>query len=456
MAKAIHFLALSFNPVALDSVSHCPSKSRGATASKAGWIDNPRRGYIFRLDNRTGVSPAVGAEIKPVEPDLDHASEGSKAMLKFSIRRILAILTLSIVSGAAWAEVPRIPILVPITGFISLEGTAQRNGAVMALEEAIAAKTSVAYEVSDTSTSPEVAVNAMERALRESHTLAIVGPILGTQMLAMLPLAAEYQIPLVTISGTAKLTEMGNKWIFRFFPGDAVTKVAHARYVIEELGARRPAILYQTTAYGQSGRGHLAATFRSLGAEPVYEEGLDVSVKDMTPALSKAMAAKPDVLVLHMHSGPTALLVRQARARGMDIPIVAGSAMHQPTTAALLEPVELKGVCAESGSSPISGGSPGMAKFTAAYRARFGGEPDAFALAQYDATRMMLAAMADGAMAPAAMRDWLAGNGFEGLAMAYKSDGKGNMAHDAVIVCYDGKSRVPRIARRYEGVDLSR
>jgi branched-chain amino acid transport system substrate-binding protein len=374
-------------------------------------------------------------------------------MLKNIIRRTLAILALSILPGTAWAEVSRIPVLVPVTGFLSLEGTAQRNGAVMALEEAIAANMSVAYEVSDTSTSPEVAVNAMERALREAHTLAIVGPILGTQMLAMLPLAEEYEIPLVTISGTAKLTEMGNKWIFRFFPGDAVTKVAHARFAVEELGATRPAILYQTTAYGQSGRGHLAETFRALGAAPVYEEGLDVSVKDMTPALAKAMAANPDVLVLHMHSGPTALLVRQARARGIDIPIVAGSAMHQPTTAALLEPAELKGVCAESGSSPISGGSPAMERFTAAYRTRFGSEPDAFALAQYDATRMILAAMADGQLAPAAMRDWLAGNGFEGLAMTYKSDGKGNMAHDAVIVCYDGESRVPRIAKRYEGAD---
>jgi branched-chain amino acid transport system substrate-binding protein len=370
--------------------------------------------------------------------------------------RFAAILFLFVLPGAAIAEVPRIPVLVPVTGFLSLEGTAQRNGAVMALEEAIADGTSVAYEVTDTGTSPEVAVTAMERALRETHSLALVGPILGTQMLAMLPLAEEYGIPLVTISGTAKLTEMGNPWIFRFFPGDAVTKVAHARYVAEELDAKRPAILYQTTAYGQSGHAHLVETFEAEGIKPVYEEGLDVSVKDMTPALTKAMAENPDVLVLHMHSGPTALLVRQARAQGIDIPIVAGSAMHQPTTAALLKPAELEGVCAETGSSPISGGSAEMEHFTADYRNRFGSEPDAFALAQYDATNMILAAMADGAMAPAAMRDWLAGNSFEGLAMSYKSDGKGNMAHDAVIVCYDGESRIPRIVKRYEGVDLPR
>lgn len=379
-------------------------------------------------------------------------------MLKRPTRRIFAAFVLSVLTilpGAARAEVPHIPVLVPVTGFLSLEGTSQRNGAVMALEQAIAAGTSVGYDVSDTGTSPEVAVNAMERALQEQHTVAIVGPILGTQMLAMLPLAKEYSVPLVTISGTAKLTETGNKWIFRFFPGDAVTKVAHARYVVRELGAKRPAIIYQTTAYGQSGRAHLEATFKSLGVKPVYEEGLDVSVKDMTPVLAKAMAAKPDVLVVHMHSGPTALFVRQARAQGIDLPIVAGSAMHQPTTAALLKPAELKGVCAESGSSPISGGSPAMERFVADYRSRFHSEPDAFALGQYDATRMMLAAMKDGALAPKAMRDWLATKTYKGLAMTYRSDGKGNMAHDAVIVCYDGKTRIPHIVKRYEGVDLA-
>jgi branched-chain amino acid transport system substrate-binding protein len=35
--------------------------------------------------------------------------------------------------------------------------------------------------------------------------------------------------------------------------------------------------------------------------------------------------------------------------------------------------------------------------------------------------------------------------------MRYRSDGKGNMAHDAVIVCFDGKSRAPAIVERYAG-----
>jgi branched-chain amino acid transport system substrate-binding protein len=47
------------------------------------------------------------------------------------------------------------------------------------------------------------------------------------------------------------------------------------------------------------------------------------------------------------------------------------------------------------------------------------------------------------------MREALTSKRYQGLAMTYYSDGKGNMAHDAIIVCYDGTSRVPAIVKRY-------
>lgn len=362
----------------------------------------------------------------------------------------LALAVGTLAPGRA-ADTLDIPILVPVTGFLSLEGTSQRNGAVMALSTAPAGLT-VRHAVIDTGTSPEAAVTALERAVGRGGTTAVVASMLGTQMLAMLPLALEYTVPLITVSGTAAITEQGNPWVFRFFPGDAVTKQAHARYVVEELGRRRPAVIYQTTAYGQGGRRHLAETFTRLGAAPVFEEGIDTAVKDMLPVITRALAAGPDVLVLHLHAGPTALFVRQAARMGVAVPLVAGSAMHQPSTAALLEPAELKGVCAETAASPVSGGSKDLEAFTADYRARFNTEPDAFALGQYDGVRMVLAAVAAGARTAAQVREALAAMTWPGLAMTYKSDGTGNMAHSAMIICYDGQSRVPTVVRRYDNL----
>ena len=354
---------------------------------------------------------------------------------------ILSVVTTS------HAEPLRVPVLVPITGFLSLEGTSQKNGAELAL-----VGTDVSFSVIDTATAPEIAINAFERAVDASDVVSVIAPMLGTQMLALVPLADEFGIPLITVSGTAKITELGSPNVYRFFPGDAVVKAAQARYAVEELDASRPAIISQTTAYGQSGRAALEANLRRIGTPPVFQESMDVSVKDMLPVLLKVRDSGADALLLQLHSGPTALVIRHTKALGLDIPIIAGSAMHQPETAALLEPAELKGVCAESGSSPVSETSEEMQAFVDAYRRSFDREPDAFALGQYDGAQMILAAIAAGAQTADAVRSHLQTARHEGLAMTYKSDGKGNMAHSAVIICYDGTGRVPQIVKRYENL----
>lgn len=345
-----------------------------------------------------------------------------------------------------------LPVLVPLTGFVALEGTSQRNGAILAERQLRNVK--IETRVLDTQATPEAAVTAWERAVGRKPPLAVMGPILGTQMLALMPLAQAAGVPLLTISGTARLSEMGNPYFFRFFPSDSTVKVAHARYVVEKLGARRPAVIYQSTAYGQSGREQLAKTFTELKAPPVLEESVAPSANDLTAALTRAKGAKADVIVLHLHAASTVLAVRQARQLFPDLPVVAGSAMHQPATAALLEPAELKGVCAETAASPISATSGPMKAFTDAYRAAFKAEPDAFAAAQYDAVAMLATVVADlrkakQTVTPSAVRGALDRDSYKGLITTYKSDDKGNMAHEAEIVCFDGTSRIPKVVERY-------
>jgi len=366
--------------------------------------------------------------------------------------RCAAALILSLIGAAppARAQPLDIPILVPLTGFLSLEGQSQRNGALLALQQAPAGLT-IRHQVADTGVSPEVAVNALEKVLGDKP-IAVVASMLGTQMLAMLPVAAENKVPLITISGTAKITELGNPWVFRFFPGDNVVKVAHARYVVEALGKTRPAIIYQSNAYGQSGLQYLTKGFAQFGVTPVFSEGVDVAIKDLLPVLTKAKAAGADVIVSHLHAPSTALLVKQAAFAGIALPIVSGSAMATPATATLLDPIELQDVCAESASEPIVPDSPAGERFLNAYRKSYGIDPDAYALAQYDGTAMVLHAIAAGARTPDALRDALAAESYKGVAMTYRSDGAGNMAHSAIIVCYDGTSRTPRIVKRYDDI----
>jgi ABC-type branched-subunit amino acid transport system substrate-binding protein len=52
--------------------------------------------------------------------------------------------------------------------------------------------------------------------------------------------------------------------VFRFLPNDREIKVAHARYVVDTIKAKKIALIGDTTAYGQGGYNLLKEIFESL------------------------------------------------------------------------------------------------------------------------------------------------------------------------------------------------
>ena len=367
---------------------------------------------------------------------------------------LMALAVASIVSGAAKAADFYMPIVMPITGFLSLEGGSQRNGAVMALERAPGG-IKVDYPIFDTGTSATGAATALDKALSSRPAIAAAVTIYGTEMVAMMPIASDYKVPLLTISGLAKITESGNPYIFRFLPNDREIKVAHARYVVQVMHKTKIALISDTTAYGQGGFALLQEDFAKLGTKPVFEDNsIAPDTKDMSPLLAKVKSAGADVIVLHSVSTPMTLITKQLKASGLDVPIVNSSSIVEPTATALFEPAELKGVCAETPSAPESRPTPRIKEWADAYLKRFGIEPDGLALGQYDGVMMALTMMATGAKTAEDLRDALQRESYQGVAMIYKSNGHGDLAHDADIVCWDGTSRIPKIAAHYAGDEL--
>jgi branched-chain amino acid transport system substrate-binding protein len=362
---------------------------------------------------------------------------------------VIALLLAS--TNALQAQAVKIPIIVPITGPIALEGTSQRNGALLAVAHG-AQQTKVDSQVFDPAGAAEGGANALDRTAGDKSVVAAVAPLFGTQVLPMIPLADEYKVPLITTSGTGAITEKGSAYIYRFFPSDEVTKLAQAKYVVETLGKKRIAILYNATAYGQSGLSFLTRYIKQLGGDIVYSDGIDLATKDMTPVIANTKAANPDVILLQMHTASMALLIKQLAQSGLGTPVVANTMLTMPSTTALLEPADLKGVCAETSSWVGKGVSPALDKFVDDYQAKYGTIPDFFALNQYDGMMMVLKAINGGAKTAADVQKYLATNNYDGIGMSYKSDGKGNMAHSAVVVCFDGVTRAPKLVHRYDNV----
>jgi branched-chain amino acid transport system substrate-binding protein len=225
--------------------------------------------------------------------------------------------------------------------------------------------------------------------------------------------------------------------------------------VKEKLNLQKPALIGDTTAYGQGGFKLLRENFDKLGIKRVFEDSsIAPDTKDMTPLLTKVKESGADSIVLHTVAAPMALIIKQARASGMTIPIITSSSLVEPTATALFDPAELANVCAETPSAPEARATPEMKTWADAYKQRFGIEPDGLALGQYDSVMMALKLISEGAKTAEDLGAALQKATYKGVAMTYKSNGHGDMAHDADIVCWDGKSRVPGIAAHYAGSEL--
>jgi branched-chain amino acid transport system substrate-binding protein len=345
----------------------------------------------------------------------------------------------------------RLPIIAPITGVLALEGVNEVNGAMLAVENA-PANVKVNAEVVDSGSDAEGGANALERIAGDKSVIFAVAPLFGTQVLGMLPIARENAIPIMTPAGTAQITELGNPYVSMVSPNDQIAKLIQVRYALDKHKAKKFAILYNNTGYGQSGLKNMSKYIKAGGAEVVFDAGVELTAKDMSPVLARAQAEKPDVILLQMHAATTALTIRQAAASGNTIPIVANALVTLPNVAALLEPSALRGVCAESASYPAKGQTPGMDRFVTTYEAKFGRSPDLYAMHTYDGVSMALRGISEGANSTEAMRNYLATASYEGVANKLKSDGRGNLIHSMLIVCYDGVSREGKIVERYDNV----
>jgi branched-chain amino acid transport system substrate-binding protein len=78
------------------------------------------------------------------------------------------------------------------------------------------------------------------------------------------------------------------------------------------------------------------------------------------------------------------------------------------------------------------------------------------ALGKYDAVMMTMSVIGDRGRRQDAeeVANALNTTTYKGVAMTYKSNGRGDMSHNAEIVCWDGASRIPKVVATYSDADM--
>ncbi|MGQ9610244.1 MAG: ABC transporter substrate-binding protein, partial [bacterium] len=292
--------------------------------------------------------------------------------------------------------------IFPMTGGSATFGKSSKEGMQIAVEEfnsnggiLIGEKKLLVKPIyDDTAGQPEQAANAARKQIDQNRVVAIVGAVMSKNSLAIAPICQSKGVVMISPASTnPEVTKKGD-YIFRVCFLDSFQGVALAKYAYNDLNARRAAVLYDNANdYNKGLAKFFEEEFKRLGGQIVASEAFTDEEKtvDFKAQLTNIKSAKPDFLYLPNYYAASALILKQARELGLDIPAGGGDGWDSPKL------VEIGGKAVEGGvfSNHFSKDNPKpeVQSFVRKYKEKYGADPDALASLAYDAAYVLMSAI---------------------------------------------------------------
>ncbi|TDR93166.1 ABC transporter substrate-binding protein [Enterovirga rhinocerotis] len=243
----------------------------------------------------------------------------------------------------AQSEPLRVGWLAAMTGPSSAPAVGFNRGVVVAAELLNAAGGVKGRKVEiitrDTQGDPTKAVNATQEMISQAKVHAIWGPTNSGESLAVTPIMARQKIPNIhpcVVNSLIDTKKYPNA--FRISPSNVQWDDAVRSYCLKQVGAKKVAVIGDTTGYGVSAAKDSSAGFKKDGAQVVYEANIDATQPDMTPDLLRARQAGAEAIVVwSVSTGMDARLFNTRARMGWDVPFVGHPSMASGEIAGLLE-----------------------------------------------------------------------------------------------------------------------
>jgi branched-chain amino acid transport system substrate-binding protein len=170
--------------------------------------------------------------------------------------------------------------------------------------------------------------------LADEGVVAIIGAVTSSTTLALAPVAASQETPIMAIAAAVAVTAddaEGLDWTWRITNNDGETIPALFDRVIAE-GHQRIAVFTQDDAYGEYGTNVLQelAEQEGGGVEIVEIASAAIDATDVTPQATRLRDADPDVVILQLQSvGLASSFLRAAADVGLETATYGGIGMSQ-------------------------------------------------------------------------------------------------------------------------------
>ena len=346
------------------------------------------------------------------------------------MRHLAAIIAIFcvIAAPASAAEPISIGAFLPMTGNVAAYGQMGWSGITVArkMEPAVLDR-NVDVMLVDTKSEKVDAANAVARLIEKDKVIAIIGEMISGNTIAGADFAERHHIPIVSPTATNPIVTQGKSFIFRVCFIDPDQGRVAAKLALDQLKAKTAALIYDIAQdYSAALAKYFNEDFRAGGGKIVADIKFKSGDRDFTPQLSSIKAAKPDIIYAPIYYTECALVARQARNMGLNVPILAGDGVQAP------ELIQLGGKAVEDvyftahfHKAMIS--TERGKKFMESFEKETGKDLDAFSAMAADAYFIILDAIKrTGSTDPQKIRDALASTkDFEGVTgkITLKPDG---------------------------------
>ena len=364
------------------------------------------------------------------------------------LRRLCLLLVAGIVTGCGGGgeetseadDVIKIGVFEPLTGANAAGGELEKEGIELANKlypEVLGKK--VELVVVDNKSDKAEAASAAARLIEKDNVCAIIGSWGSAFSISAGNIIKENEVPCVGASCTNPLVTQGNDWYFRVCFIDPFQGTVMAKYAYNNLGARKAAIIQEVSNdYAVGLASFFKEEFTKLTGDPnavVEVSNYQTNDNDFTAQLGNVKAKNPDVIFAPGNFTESALIVKQGRQLGIDVPFIGGDTWEVQEFLDV-GGEEVEGVVFSTFFDPSVTFTPESEKFLEAFKEEYPDrEPAAVTALGYDAYILILDAIERaGSAEPAAIRDALAETkGFEGAAGVITLDENGDAVKDAVI-----------------------
>jgi branched-chain amino acid transport system substrate-binding protein len=220
-------------------------------------------------------------------------------------------------------------LIAPLSGGSAASGEAIQRGMLLAIDEVNRAGGALGRRLSlvvrDVQNDPAAGVAALQDLIQRHGIIAVFGGSFSPVMLAQLDQIHANQIILINPWGSATaITRNGRtpNYVFRVSAIDEEADEFLVRYSLELVGARRPGIIADTTAWGDSNVASLTHWLARLGSGPAGVERFVQGDTNMNHQLSRLRAGGADALLLIANAPEGAAIVRGLATLGWKTPVV--------------------------------------------------------------------------------------------------------------------------------------